>query len=95
MKRRDILKAAPVSAAAGIALVTAFANLGGFLGPYTAGLLQQKTGSFHAGLICAGACCLFSASLAALLPRRTLLATSGLPATTKPQASPQVLLERS
>ena len=42
------------SAAAGIALVTSVANLGGFVGPYTVGLIQQKTGNSYSGLICAG-----------------------------------------
>jgi len=42
------------SAAAGIALVTSVANLGGFVGPYTVGLIRQRTGSSYYGLICAG-----------------------------------------
>jgi hypothetical protein len=41
------------SAAAGIALVTSVANLGGFVGLYTVGLIQQKTGNSYSGLICA------------------------------------------
>jgi ACS family tartrate transporter-like MFS transporter len=63
-----------VSAAAGIALVTSVANLGGFAGPYTVGLIRQRTGSFYGGLICAGISFLVSTSLALLLPRRTLSA---------------------
>ena len=58
------------SAAAGIALVTSVANLGGFVGPYTVALIQQKTGNAHWGLICAGVLYCFSACLAAALPRR-------------------------
>jgi MFS family permease len=58
------------SAAAGIALVTSVANLGGFVGPYTVGLIRQKTGSFYSGLICAGVSFLISASLSLLLPKR-------------------------
>jgi ACS family tartrate transporter-like MFS transporter len=39
------------SAAAGIALVTSVANLGEFVGPYTVGLIRQKTGNSYTGLI--------------------------------------------
>lgn len=60
------------SAAAGIALVTSVANFGGFVGPYTVGLLRQKTGSFYSGLICAGVSFLVSASLALVLPKRAV-----------------------
>ena len=60
------------SAAAGIALVTSVANFGGFLGPYTVGLIRQRTGGFYLGLICAGISFLASASLTLLLPKRTL-----------------------
>jgi MFS transporter, ACS family, tartrate transporter len=62
------------SAAAGIALVTSVSNLGGFVGPYTVGIIRQKTGSSHYGLICAGVFFLISASLALVLPKRALLA---------------------
>ena len=57
------------SAAAGIALVTSVTNFGGFVGPYTVGLIRQKTGSFYLGLICAGVSFLVSASLALVLPK--------------------------
>jgi ACS family tartrate transporter-like MFS transporter len=60
------------SAAAGIALVTSVANFGGFVGPYTVGLIRQKTGNSHYGLICAGVFFLLSASLALILPKRAL-----------------------
>jgi MFS family permease len=63
------------SAAAGIALVTSVANLGGFVGPYTVGLIRQKTGSFYGGLICAGVSFLISASLSLLLPKRPTFAS--------------------
>ena len=63
------------SAAAGIALVTSVANLGGFVGPYTVGLIRQTTGSFYSGLICAGFSFLISACLSLLLPKRTVLAS--------------------
>ena len=58
------------SAAAGIALVTSVSNLGGFVGPYTVGIIRQKTGNSHYGLICAGVFFLVSASLALVLPKR-------------------------
>ena len=60
------------SAATGIALVTSVANFGGFVGPYTVGLIRQKTGSFCSGLVCAGVSFLVSASLALVLPKRAL-----------------------
>ena len=58
------------SAAAGIAIVTSVANLGGFVGPYTVAFIQQKTGNARSGLICAGVFYCLSACLAATLPRR-------------------------
>lgn len=57
-------------AAAGIALVTSVANLGGFVGPYVVGSIQGKTGSLSAGLAVAGVSFLLSALLALLLPRK-------------------------
>jgi predicted MFS family arabinose efflux permease len=60
------------SAAAGIALVTSVANLGGFVGPYTVGLIRQKTGNSYYGLICAGIFFLISASLTLALRKQTL-----------------------
>ena len=75
------------SAAAGIALVTSVTNLGGFVGPYTVGLIRQKTGSFYLGLICAGVFFLVSASLALVLPKRDL------PATDQPSCAAGVVFE--
>jgi ACS family tartrate transporter-like MFS transporter len=75
------------SAAAGIALVTSVTNLGGFVGPYTVGLIRQKTGSFYLGLICAGVSFLVSASLALVLPKRDL------PATDQPSCAADVVFE--
>ena len=57
-------------AAAGIGLVTSVSNLGGFLGPYTMGLIQQSTGNSYSGLGFAGILFLVSAGLALALPRR-------------------------
>ena len=42
------------SATAGIALINSFGNLGGFLGPYTIGLIRTWTGSFRGGLLAVG-----------------------------------------
>jgi MFS family permease len=63
------------SAAAGIALVTSVANLGGFVGPYTVGIIRQRTGNLYDGLICAGIFFLVSAILALVLPKRILPAS--------------------
>jgi ACS family tartrate transporter-like MFS transporter len=62
------------SAAAGIALITSVANFGGFVGPYTVGLIRQKTGNSYYGLTCAGILFLIAASLALFLPKRSLAA---------------------
>jgi predicted MFS family arabinose efflux permease len=59
------------SAAAGIALVTSVANLGGFVGPYTVGMIRQQTGNMYYGLICAGIFFLLSAILALVLGKRS------------------------
>ncbi len=84
------------SAAAGIALVTSVANLGGFVGPYTVGLIYQKTGSLYSGLICAGVSFLVSASLVSVLPKRALSAAGEpLGAPTDVETSPKALLEES
>ena len=54
------------SAAAGIALINSFGNLGGFLGPYTIGLVRTWTGSFRGGLLTVGALLAVSGVLALL-----------------------------
>jgi ACS family tartrate transporter-like MFS transporter len=84
------------SAAAGIAFVTSVANLGGFVGPYTVGLIHQKTGSLYFGLICAGVSFLVSASLVFVLPKRALsAAVEPLGAAADVETSPKTLLEES
>jgi ACS family tartrate transporter-like MFS transporter len=60
-------------AAAGIALVTSVANLGGFVGPYVVGSIQERTGNLSAGLAVAGLSFLMSAILALILPRKARL----------------------
>ena len=39
------------AAAAGLALLNSFSNLGGFFGPTAMGWVKQQTGSFDAGLL--------------------------------------------
>jgi MFS family permease len=63
------------SAAAGIALVTSVANLGGFVGPYTVGIIRQRTGNLYDGLISAGMFLLVSAILALALRKPSLPAS--------------------
>ena len=54
------------SAAAGIAVINSLGNLGGFLGPYTIGLIRTWTGSFRGGLLAVGALLAVSGTLALL-----------------------------
>ena len=51
------------SAAAGIALINCFGNLGGFVGPYAIGAISKKTGSLRTGLVFVGISLLTSAIL--------------------------------
>jgi MFS family permease len=81
------------SAAAGIALVTSVANLGGFVGPYTVGLIHQETGSFYCGLTCAGVSFVLSASLALVLPRRAISADVEPSWAADVETNPKALLE--
>jgi ACS family tartrate transporter-like MFS transporter len=59
------------SAAAGIALINSFGNLGGFVGPYVMGAINKQTGSFRAGLVFAGVSLFVSAMLMLALRKRT------------------------
>jgi ACS family tartrate transporter-like MFS transporter len=52
------------AAAAGIALINSFGNLGGFVGPYVVGYLSDATGSYYAGLLLLGALILIAGLLA-------------------------------
>jgi MFS transporter, ACS family, tartrate transporter len=54
------------SAAAGIAVINSLGNLGGFLGPYTIGLIRTWTGSFRGGLLAVGTLLAVSGALALL-----------------------------
>ena len=55
------------AAAGGIALINSVANLGGYFGPWLAGLLEKKTGSYTAGLLMSAGCLLCSGLLALTL----------------------------
>jgi len=65
------------SAAAGIALVTMFVSLGGFVGPYAFGYIRQRTGSMYEALAAAGMICFVFAILVLLLPKNGTGAGSG------------------
>jgi ACS family tartrate transporter-like MFS transporter len=58
------------SAAAGIALINCFGDLGGFVGTYALGAMSRKTGSFHAGLVFLSFSLLASALLIFALRKR-------------------------
>jgi ACS family tartrate transporter-like MFS transporter len=57
------------AAAAGIALITSVANIGGFLGPYAMGLLKGATGTYRSGLLMLALLSLSGAALALRLRR--------------------------
>jgi len=59
------------AAAAGIALINSFGNLGGFAGPYLIGWLKQVTGGFRTGLFVVGAFMALSGVVALVVGRRT------------------------
>jgi ACS family tartrate transporter-like MFS transporter len=59
------------SAAAGIAFINSFGNIGGFVGAYGMGAINRRTGSFHGGLVCAGVSLFASAMLMLALRKRT------------------------
>jgi ACS family tartrate transporter-like MFS transporter len=77
-----------LSAAAGIALINCFGNLGGFVGPFAIGAISTKTGSFHAGLLFVGVSLFASAMLILALRKRI---TPEMDAVKMTQASPAVL----
>ena len=65
------------SAAAGIAFINCFGNLGGFPGSFGMGAIMKRTGSFRGGLVFAGISWLVSAALLVALPKRTETAGEG------------------
>jgi MFS transporter, ACS family, tartrate transporter len=64
------------SAAAGIALINSFGNLGGFVGPYVMGAIIKRTGNFHAGLVFAGIS-LFASAMLILALKKGVLERAG------------------
>jgi ACS family tartrate transporter-like MFS transporter len=59
------------SAAAGIAFINSFGNIGGFVGPYVMGAINKQAGSFRGGLVFAGISLFVSAMLILALRRTT------------------------
>jgi ACS family tartrate transporter-like MFS transporter len=59
------------SAAAGIALINCFGNIGGFVGPYAMGAISKRTGNFKAALVVTGISLLISAILILALRKRS------------------------
>jgi ACS family tartrate transporter-like MFS transporter len=64
------------SAASGIALITTFVNLGGFVGPYAFGFIRQRTESLSGALALAGIVLFVFATLVLLLPKRARVQSS-------------------
>jgi ACS family tartrate transporter-like MFS transporter len=60
--------------ATGLGLASSIANTAGFVGPYAAGWISQRTGSLYGGLAAAGISLFLSATLALLLPRKAHIA---------------------
>jgi MFS transporter, ACS family, tartrate transporter len=60
--------------AAGLGLASSIANSAGFVGPYAAGWISQRTGSLYGGLAAAGISLFVCATLALLLPKKKVTA---------------------
>src|SRR5215469_3223793 len=75
------------SAAAGIALINCFGNLGGFVGPYAIGAISKKTGSLQTGLVFVGISLLTSALLILAL-RKNVVPETGAVAMASSAAMP-------
>ena len=58
------------SAAAGIAFINSFGNIGGFVGAYGMGAINKHTGRFHGGLVVAGVSLFISAVLILALRKK-------------------------
>lgn len=65
------------SAAAGIALINSFGNIGGFVGPYVMGAINKRTGSFRDGRVFAGLSSFISAMLIVALRKRSAQQATG------------------
>jgi len=83
------------SAAAGIAFINSFGNIGGFVGPYVMGAINKRTGSFRGGLVLAGISLFASAMLILALRKRITADTAGAGVTkASPAAIPTADLDR-
>jgi ACS family tartrate transporter-like MFS transporter len=60
---------AGAGAAAGIALINATGNLGGYVGPMMIGALRERTGAFGPGLMALAASAVFAAAVIAIVAR--------------------------
>ena len=58
------------AAAAGIAFINAFGNLGGFIGPYVIGVIKDQTGSFTLGIVATSIPLILSVIAAVILAKR-------------------------
>jgi ACS family tartrate transporter-like MFS transporter len=74
------------SAAAGIALINSLGNLGGFVGPYAMGAINERTGSFRGGLMFAGIS-LFTSAMLILALRKTEAKRSRRDSAAQPSAA--------
>ncbi|GAF25125.1 permeases of the major facilitator superfamily [Moorella thermoacetica Y72] len=70
------------TAAVGIALINAFGNLGGFVGPYIVGFLKDATNSINAGMYVLASCALIACILAVALPKKHIM-REGMKTTSK------------
>ena len=64
------------AAAAGIALINAVGNLGGFLGPYLVGWAKEKTGGYESGMALLALSLIAASALVLLLGRASRLASA-------------------
>jgi ACS family tartrate transporter-like MFS transporter len=71
------------AAAAGIALINAIGNLGGFVGPYVIGWIRETTHSYEAGLYFLAALTFVAAVLAPIIVSSRFIGTATAPAALK------------
>jgi sugar phosphate permease len=82
------------SAAAGIASINCFGNLGGFVGPNAVGAIRQRIGSFRGGFVLVAVSMLISALLLLALRKRIALEAGVIPVTeTSPAGMPTADLD--
>lgn len=74
---------AGMAAAAGLALINTFGNIGGFTGPFIFGWIRDATGSTSAGMYVIVALCLVAACLSVFVVRRWKTPATSVEATTQ------------